>query len=69
MGSLTIGFNGENYIFPCRKFKIHGSHLKPGKYVQKIAILRKRKTRSPCKIKNKSKKTSQIDRKNGKIIN
>ena len=32
MGSLTIGFNGRNYIFPCHEFKIHGSHLKPGKY-------------------------------------
>ena len=36
MGSLTIGFNGKNYIFPHREFKFHGSHLKPGKYVQWI---------------------------------
>ena len=45
MGSLTIGYNGKNYIFPCREFKIHDSHLKPGKYVQwvKIVILSSRK--------------------------
>ena len=30
MGSLTIGFNGKNYIFPCREFKSHDSHLKHG---------------------------------------
>ena len=38
MGSLTIGFNGKNFIFPCREFKVHGSQLKPGKYVQWIEI-------------------------------
>ena len=32
----SLGFNGKNYIFPCREFKIHGSHLKPAKYVQWI---------------------------------
>ena len=34
IGCLTIGFNGKNYIFPYREFKIHDSHLKHGKYVQ-----------------------------------
>ena len=45
MGPLTIGFNGKNYIFPCREFKIHDSHLKLGIYVQwvEIDILRSRK--------------------------
>ena len=33
MGSLTVGFNGKNYIFSCIEFRIHSSHLKPGKYV------------------------------------
>ena len=27
MGPLTIGFYGENYIFHCKEFKIHDSHL------------------------------------------
>ena len=35
---LTIGFNGKNYVFPCREFKINE---KPGKNVHwdKIADL------------------------------
>ena len=30
MGPLTIGFDGKNYIFSCREFKIHDKHLKLG---------------------------------------
>ena len=33
MGCLTIGFNGENYIYPSEEFKIQDGHLKRGKYV------------------------------------
>ena len=44
MGSLTIGFNRKNFIFPCREFKIHDCHLKPGSYVQcKIAKIKPKK--------------------------
>ena len=33
MGCLTIGFNGENYIFPSGEFRIYDSQLEDGKYV------------------------------------
>ena len=33
MWCLTIGFNGKNYIFPCKQLKIHDSHLKLSRYV------------------------------------
>ena len=56
MGSLTIGFNGKNYIFPSRKFKIHDSHLKPGIIICPMGLDRNSKLRKPCKMKNKYKK-------------
>ena len=58
MGSLTIGFNGKNYIFPCRELKIHDSHLKPGKYVQwvQIVILSLRKHKVTMQNENENQK-------------
>ena len=38
MGPLTIGFYGKNYIYPCREFKMHDSHLKLGVYAQWVYI-------------------------------
>ena len=34
--SLTIGFNGKNYILLSKKIKSHDSHLKLGRNIQLV---------------------------------